>query len=409
MPDTEGYRENRGRGGVARTLLALAPWVGMATFGSLWLKARREPRPGISHQVVASPESFEQTEPGRGRMAHAPRHIPHAGWKDVLWRTWLEIGRDKLPVVAGGITFYALLAIFPAMAAFISLYGLFADVGTVMQQLNELAAFVPPQVLSLLGEQMLRLATAQNTGLSLAFLTSLLLSVWSANAGVGTLFDGLNVAYNETEKRNFFVRRAMIYAFTFAALVFMAMVTAILVAAPIFLRLLGLGETLLVPLRWLLLLGVAVFAFSVMYRFGPSRRRARWRWVRWGACFAALIWVSGSLGFSWYVNNVAHFDATYGSLAAVMGFMMWIWFSVMAVLLGAELNAEIEHQTAVDSTTGGPRPMGERGAAMADTVGLPFIGVRKEAAQLWGVARRQAGNLSGRVRRKPGAEGGKPK
>jgi membrane protein len=384
-------------------LLAAAPWAGMATFGALWLKERRTPQPGLSHQIVASPETFECNEPGRGRMATAPHRIPPRGWKDVLWRTWLEVGRDRLPLVAGGITFYGLLAIFPAMGAFISLYGLFADVGTVMKQMNELAAFVPPQVLTLLGDQMLRLATAKHTGLSFAFLLSLLVSVWSANVAMGTLFDGLNVAYNETEKRNFVVRRGITYAFTFAALLFVTLVTAILVAVPIGLSALGLGATLLVPLRWLLLLGVAVLAFSIIYRFGPSRRLARWRWVWLGAFCAAVIWLGGSLGFSWYVNNVSNYDATYGSLAAVVGFMMWMWFSTMAVLLGAELNAEVEHQTALDSTTGAPKPMGQRGAAVADTVGLPFEGLRHEAGRLWGVARRQAGNLRRRGAPPPAA------
>jgi membrane protein len=389
----------KGRG-LARLLVQAAPWAGMATFGLLWLKATREPTPGLSRQLVAAPERFEAEEPGRGRLAAHPVHIPLRGWRDILWRTWLEIGRDRLPAVAGGITFYALLAIFPALAAFISLYGLFADVGTVMKQMNDLSAFVPPEVVNLVGEQMLRLATARHSGLSVAFVVGILVSVWSANAGIAALFDGLNIAYDETEKRNFFARRALTYAFTFAALVFLTLVTAILVAVPIVLRVLDLGESLLVPLRWLLLLAVAMFAFAVMYRFGPSRQKARWRWVRLGAVGAALLWVAGSLGFSWYVNNVGHFDATYGSLAAVVGFMVWIWFSVMSVLLGAELNAEIEHQTALDSTTGQPQPMGQRGAAMADTVGLPFGGVRAEATRLWGVGRRQAGNL---MRRKPAA------
>jgi membrane protein len=381
---------------VGRLVLRAAPWAGMAALGALWLKARRPPPPGFSVDAIGDPDSFEAREPGRGRTANAPRQIPRKGWKDIVWRTGLEVGRDRLPFVAGGITFYSLLATFPGIGAFISLYGLFADVGTVAKQLNDLAAFVPPQVLDLVGEQMLRLATAKPTGLSLALVVSVLLSVWSANAAMGALFDGLNIAYNEVEKRNVVVRRLTTYVFTFLALVFLVLMTGILVAAPIGIRALGLADTVLVPLRWLLLLAVAVTGFCVIYRYAPSRARPRWRWVRPGAGFAALLWVCGSLGFSWYVNNVGHFSATYGSLGAVVGFLLWIWFSVMAVLLGAELNAEIEHQTALDSTVGPAKPMGQRGAAMADTVGLSFIGVRKEAARVWGVGKRQVGNLMGR-------------
>jgi len=134
---------------------------------------------------------------------------------------------------------------------------------------------------------------------------------------------------------------------------------------------------------------LAACAFAVVYRFGPSRERARWRWVRWGAALAAVAWIGGSLGFSWYVNHIAHYDATYGSLGAAVGFMMWIWFSVMVVLIGAELNAEIEHQTALDSTTGAPLPMGARGAVMADTVGQRFTGLHAGLEKLRAFATRQ--------------------
>ncbi|MDB5446937.1 MAG: ribonuclease [Phenylobacterium sp.] len=393
-----GPEEDEGGGGsrLAGAALRAAPWAGMAAFALLWMRARRGRAPA-SLPAEALPALYEAIEPGRGRIAEAPPQIPARGWKDVLWRTWLEVGRDRLPATAGGVTFYALLAIFPAIGAFVSLYGLFADVGAVSRQLAELAAFVPRGALTLVAEQMLRLATARPETLSFAFVLSLLLSIWTANAGVAALFDGLNVVYGEQEKRNFFVRRAVTFAFTCAAVVFVTAVTAILVAVPIALRMLGLGQSLLVPLRWLLLLILAAAAFAVMYRYGPSREHARWRWVRPGAAAAALAWVGGSLAFSWYINHLAHYDVTYGPLGAVVGFMTWIWVSVMVVLLGAELNAELEHQTAEDSTTGPPRPLGQRGAAMADTVGPAFIGVRKEAGLIWSMLQRQAG----RVRRSP--------
>jgi membrane protein len=377
----------------------------LAALSALWLRGPRpapqpEVQPGLSKPVVAPPEHFETVEPGRGRMAAQPHHIPWLGWRDIAWRTWQEIGADRLPAVAGGVTFYVLLAIFPGVGAFVSLYGLFADVGAVSEQLNQLAVFVPREVLSLVGDQMSRLVAEKQSSLSFAFAVSLLLSLWSANAGMNALFDGLNVAYDEEERRNFFYRRVLTLGFTFGALLFLSIVTAVLVAAPLAARFVGLSESAqwLIPVRWLVLLLVAGVGFACVYRYGPSRARAQWRWVIWGSVFASVAWIGGSLGFSWYVNNVAHYDATYGSLGAVIGFMMWIWFSVMVVLLGAELNAEIEHQTALDSTSGAPKPMGERGAAMADTVGLPFAGVRKMFGTLRTDIGRQGRSL---MRRKP--------
>jgi len=359
-----------------------APWVALAAIAALWNRKPRprpldqppkgEAAPGMSATATMPPAAFEAEEPGRGRAARSPRHIPLKGWKDVLWRTYREVNEDRLSVVAGGVTFYTLLAIFPSVGVFVSLYGLFADVGEVNKQLAQLSAVIPTQALDVLGDQMTRLAGQKQASLSLAFVVSLLLSVWSANAGMKALFAGLNVAYDEIEKRNFFLMTALTYGFTFGALLFLTLVSAILVAAPVLIDQLDLARDLLTPLRWLALWAVAAGAFSVVYRYGPCRARARWRWVNWGGVFAATLWLGGSLGFSWYVNNVAHFDVTYGPLAAVIGFMMWIWFSVMVVLIGAELNAEIEHQTALDSTTGAPLPMGARGAAMADTVGLAF-------------------------------------
>ena len=351
-----------------------APWVGFVAMTELWRRGRQRVQGGLSVDAVAAPGAFDEAEPRRGRVAHAPHVIPPKGWKDIAWRTYQEIGRDRLPSVAGGVTFYTLLAMFPAMGVFVSLYGLVADVAAVQQQLDSMAGVFPAEVIGIVGEQMIRLASRPSATLSAAFVVSLLLSVWSANAGMKALFDGLNVAYDEEEKRNFFTRSLLTYLFTFGALLFLVVMTAVLVAAPIAFELLGLEELAVVwvPLRWLILLAMAAGAFGVIYRYGPCRARARWRWVSVGATLAAGFWLVGSLGFSWYLNNIAHYDVTYGSLGAVVAFMTWIWFSVMVVLLGAEINAEIEHQTAMDTTTGPEKPMGERGAAMADSVGLAF-------------------------------------
>lgn len=394
MGARQGKHEERAFGARLTGLaMRAAPWAGMAAFAALWLQARRPPEPEAPPAAEDLPGLYEAAEPGRGRLAVSPPQIPADGWKDVLWRTWHEFNRDRVMAIAGGVTFFTLLAIFPAIAAFVSLYGLFFDIDQVSAQLSDLAAFVPQSALGLIEGQMVRLATARTDALSLAFVVSLFLSVWTANASMNSLFLGLNVVYGEQEKRNFFFRRMVTYGFTFAALVFGTVATAILVAIPIALRLLGLGETLLVPLRWLLLLLVATCAFAVVYRYGPSRQPPRWRWVLIGAGLAAGGWIVGSLGFSWWVNHLARFDATYGPLGTVMVFMMWIWVSIVVVLLGAELSAEMEHQTARDSTTGPERPIGSRGAAMADSVGPSSGGVRNQARLAWAILERQAASL----------------
>ena len=330
--------------------------------------------PGLSEARAMPPHDFDQAEPQRGRAARHPHRIPLLGWRDILWRTFREISVDRLPAVAGGVTFYTLLAIFPAIGAFVSLYGLFADIGAVEKQLREMSTVFPASVVNIIGEQMLRLAGQEQAKLGVAFGVSLLLSIWSANASMKALFDGLNIAYDEDEKRNFVSKTLWTYGFTFCALLYAIVLASVLIAAPVIFERLGFSgaAVIWIPLRWLTVLAVTALAFAMLYRFGPCRAQPQWRWVIWGSVFGAAAWLIGSLGFSLYVNTIAHYDATYGPLGAVIAFMVWMWFSIMTVLVGAELNAEIEHQTAIDSTTGPEMPMGERGAAMADTVGLAF-------------------------------------
>ena len=368
---------------------------------TLWRRSlRTAPRSDLDLEPQATPEVFEAAEPGRGRLAGSPYHIPLRGWRDILWRTFKEIERDRLPAVAGGVTFYSLLALFPAIGVFVSLYGIFADFEAMHAQLYEMSKVIPSEVVNIIGDQMLLLASRPHASLSVAFLVSLLLSLWTANAGMKALFDGLNIAYGEREKRTFIKRTALSYGFTFAALVFLVVMTAILVAAPVALARVGLYELALiwVPLRWMILVAMAAAAFSFIYRFAPCRASPRWRWVTIGGAFAACLWLGGSMVFSWYINNIAHFDVTYGALGAVIGFMMWIWFSVMVVLLGAELNAEIEHQTARDSTTGPELPLGARGAVMADNVGRAFH-IGKFRDQAIDDGRRQVQRVRGILRR----------
>lgn len=376
MSDSQGERRKAVNRWLRERPYQLVPWIVLTAAIGLWPRGRVEvaaspSKAGLSDERLMTPAAFEAAEPGRGRMARRPSRIPPRGWRDILWRVGREIFVDRLPSVAGGVTFYALLAIFPAIAAFVSLYGLFADVATVQAQLAQMSGVFPASVVQIVGDQMLRLAGQQDGKLTIALIVSLLVSVWSANAGMRALFEGLNDAYDELERRPFFRQTVISYICTFGALVFLVTVAGVLVALPIALKALGLSEVLAVwgPLRWLLVLALAALAFTLLYRIGPSRAQARWRWLTWGAAFASLMWIGGSLGLSFYLNTVAPFDATYGPLGAVIAFMVWIWFSILTILIGAEINAEIEHQTAEDTTTGPDLPMGERGARMADTVG----------------------------------------
>ena len=380
----------------------LAPWFAMAAMAAATLLGRVRKKPADATPRPMTPAELDACEPGRGRCATSPLAIPLLGWKDILWRTYREMGRNRLTALSGGITFYILLATFPAIAAFVSLYGLFSDIGTVERQLNHISSLLPHDVVSLISSQMLRLATQRHATLSVAFVISTLLSVWSANAGMKSLFDGLNITYNETEKRDYVRRSFVTYTATLLALAFVATIAAMLIAAPVFFHNIGLHQFGIWwgPIRWLTVFLISITAFCLLYRYGPSRRHAQWRWVVFGGVLAASVWLAVSLGFSWWVNNVAHFGVTYGSLGAMVAYMLWVWVTGMVVLVGAELNSEIEHQTAIDTTIGEVKPMGERGAAVADSVGKAFTVSPREAVEIsTSFMRRQVGYVANFLRR----------
>jgi membrane protein len=312
------------------------------------------------------------SEQGRGREATTPSAIPWRGWKDILWRVWSEIGEDRIMLVAAGVTFYLLLALFPALAAFVSLYGFVADPKTIADQVAYLGGVLPSGGLDMIRGQLQALANASGKALSFGFVVGFLVALWSANSGIKAIFEAMNVAYEEEEKRSFIWLNLLSLAFTLGAMVvgiLMVVMVGVVPAVLAFLHLGGLTEVLVRVLRWPLLLIAVAVVISIIYRYGPSRERAQWRWINWGAAVAAVVWLVASVLFSWYLQNFANYNATYGSLGAVIGFMMWTWISVLILLAGAELNSEIEHQTARDSTTGKPVERGERGAVMADTIG----------------------------------------
>lgn len=307
-----------------------------------------------------------------GRVANTPSELPMAGWKDILWRVWSGVNENRVMLVAGGVTFYLLLALFPALAAFVSLYGFVADPRTIANQITQLNGLLPAAALDLIEAQLASLLAAGNQALGIGFLVGLGIALWSANNGIKALFDAMNIAYRETEKRGFVKLNLWSAAFTIGALLIGVLLLLAVGVIPAMLALLhieGWAETLFAIGRWPLLIGAVWSGISLIYRYGPSRRIAKWRWLNWGAAIATLVWIAVSWAFSFYLQHFANYNATYGSLGAVIGLMMWLWISVIVLIVGAEINAEMEHQTARDSTVGAPKPMGQRGAVVADTLG----------------------------------------
>ena len=326
---------------------------------------------GFGEKQHAPPHAAH--EKGRGREADTPTEIPARGWKDILWRTYEEFQKDRIMSVAAGVTYYALLAVFPAIAALVSIYGLFSDPSTIQDHLSALSGVLPGGGVDIIREQVVRIASQGGGTLGFGFVFGLGLSLWSANAGMKAIFDALNIVYDEEEKRSFIALNLLSLTFTLGAIFFILSALVAIVVLPIVFNFIGLGtqtEWILAIARWPLLLVGIVLGLSVLYRFGPSRDKAEWRWVTPGGIVAAVLWIVVSMLFSWYVANFGSYNETYGSLGAVIGFMTWIWLSTIIVLLGAEINAEMEHQTAKDTTEGSHQPMGTRGAQMADTLGV---------------------------------------
>lgn len=311
-------------------------------------------------------------QPGRGRRSKSPFKIPWAGWKDVFWRTYQRINDDRLLATAGGVVFFGLLAVFPAVTALVSSYGLFADPSTISANLQTLATMLPEGSFQIVQDQVARVVSKGNTALGATFLFGFVLAIWSANAGVKSIFDALNVAYEEREKRSFIHLNLVSLVFTVGGIAALLLMVGAVVAFPLALDHLGLApeSKLIVALaRWPLLFVILLAALAILYRFGPSRDPPRWQWLSIGAVTAAILWIAGSALLSLYLSKFANYNATYGSLGAAIGLMMWMWMSAIVIMFGAELNSEIERQTLRDTTAGRPKPLGSREAVAADTVG----------------------------------------
>jgi membrane protein len=268
--------------------------------------------------------------------------------------------------------FFGLLAMFPAVTALVSSYGLFTDAQTIGEHLSFLSSVLPAGAFQIVQDQINRVVEKGSTKLGFGFLFGLALALWSANAGMKAIIDALNVIYDEEEKRGFIKLNLVSLALTLGGLVAVLLAVASIVVFPLVMTRFGLGaltEIIATILRWPILLLMVMFGLAVLYRYGPSRREPKWEWISVGSVLATLLWIAGSGALSYYLSNFGNYDATYGSLGAAIGLMTWMWMSSIVILFGAELNSEIEHQTARDTTEGGEKPLGARGAAMADTVG----------------------------------------
>jgi membrane protein len=314
----------------------------------------------------AHPSDRASGSPERGTQT--PTQIPTVGWWDVLVRVFHGISEDRITTISGGVTFFVLLALFPGLAGLISLYGLVADSSTVTQHLNSLTGILPEGGMQILRDELQQLTSQPPQKLGFATAASLAISLWSANGGIKAMFEGLNAVYEEPEKRSFIRLNAISLGLTITALVFVIASLLTITVVPKLLSFLdfpGVSEIVLFA-RWPVLLVVASLMIAVIYRFGPSRAQPQWRWISPGCIFAALTWMAASLLFSWYTTHFGNYNRTYGSLGAAVGFMTWIWISTMVILVGAKINAELEHQTGIDTTGASPAARGD--ARMADAV-----------------------------------------
>lgn len=314
----------------------------------------------------------KKSNDARGRHGSGAGEIQRKGWWDILLRVKNEQSKDNLSIVGAGVAFYWFLAAFPALAAAVSIYGLAADPEQLQRQIESLSKVMPQQAFQLLQDQLDTLVQHSGGALGLGMIVGILLTIWSANKGMKAMVTALNIVYNEAESRGFIKLNAVSLLLTFCAIIFGLMAISLVIAVPALMGMLNLPATiqvLFIYLRWPLLGIFLIFGLAAAYHFCPDRDNPKWRWISWGSVTATFLWLLVSILFSVYVANFGSYSKTYGSMGAVVILLMWLYLSAYIILLGAELNAETEHQTQKDSTVGRPQPMGLRDAYVADTAG----------------------------------------
>lgn len=326
--------------------------------------------PGFTPSTPQDPQGSPVGE-APGKRATTPTEIPAKGWQQILKRAVKEAGQDNVPMLAAGLAYSAFLALFPALIAAVSLYGLFADPAQVEEQVTALTKSLPADAASLIAGQLRTLATTSSGALGVGLVVSVLAALFSASGGVGNLIKAVNICYDEDETRGFVKLRGTALLLTLGAVVFVLVTVGLIAVLPVVLDKVGLGTFGTVLVQVGRLVGLIVFmalALTAVYRYAPDRDNPKLKWVGLGSLVATLLWVLGSLGFSFYVSHFGNYSKTYGALAGVVVLLLWLYLTSYIVLFGAEVNAEAERQTAKDTTEGPPQPMGERRAAAADSV-----------------------------------------
>jgi membrane protein len=335
----------------------------------------REAPGGLGAAAGGGPGASHETDPravsngDAGRQAATPQEIPAQGWKDIAKRTLKEVKQDQITLLGAGVAFYSLLALFPAVIAGVSIYGLVADPATVQSQIDQLTRMLSPETATIIGTQLKQVTSGAGGALGLATVIGILTALWSASSGMKAMITGVNLAYDESESRKFVKLRGLSIVLTLGAMVLMGVALALIVGFP------AVADSWPVALRWtagilrwVLLAALLIAALAVLYRFAPDRDEPKWTWVSWGSGVATVLWILASVGFSIYANSFGNYNKTYGALAGVIILMFWLYLTAVIVLVGAELNTEMELQTARDTTKGSEQPMGERGGHAADHV-----------------------------------------
>ena len=305
----------------------------------------------------------------RGEDAQWPHQIPLKGWIDIGKRVWHEMQVDHVQIVAAGVGFYFFLAIFPTIVAAISIYSLVLEPAQLQEQISRLNLILPERAFEMITDFLKPVIEQSREEIGWGLVISVLISIWSANKGTNALFQGINIAYDEMESRNIFKKNLITLLFTLCGLVLGLISLLIVIFFPLLIHKLGLNqqiEDIITWFRWVILGFILITTLSMVYKIAPNRRSPRFRWVSWGASLGTAVWLAGSMVFSWYVSNFGSYDDLYGSFAAVAILMLWLFLTAFIVLMGAEINSEMEHQTRYDTTIGADQPMGKRNAYHAD-------------------------------------------
>ncbi|MDX1620293.1 MAG: YihY/virulence factor BrkB family protein [Nitriliruptorales bacterium] len=305
-----------------------------------------------------------------GADAERPRDMGWSAWKQVLTRVKDEIREDNVALLAGGVALFALLAVPPAIVAAVTLWGLFAEPSQITQAISSVSEILPGGATTFLEDQITSVAEGSDSTLGWGLAIGLVAAIWSASSGMKGIMNALTGAYDETEGRGFLKLRGMALALTFGGMIFALLTIGLIAVLPVVLEQIAVIswiETVFLWGRWPALALAMVLGLAALYHYGPDRSRAKWRWVTPGAIAGTLIWLAASAGFAWYASAFDKFSSTYGTMAGLVIFILWLFLTAFSILIGAEINAELEHQTAADSTVDGPSPMGQRGAYVADT------------------------------------------